>query len=88
MPISLLRCLKMSGRFQILYHLIHPFILVLHFQSIGHNQPVDTKMNRNFLKENWNESHTLKKLRNRRIINPILNSDTIDSNVQTTEKDN
>ncbi|RNA05010.1 hypothetical protein BpHYR1_025792 [Brachionus plicatilis] len=44
-------------------------------------------MNRNFLKENWNESHTLKKLRNRRIINPILNSDTIDSNVQTTEQE-
>ncbi|RMZ99302.1 hypothetical protein BpHYR1_020824 [Brachionus plicatilis] len=47
------------------------------------------KINRNILKENRNESHTLKKLRNRRIINPeILNSDTIDSNVQTTEKDN
>ncbi|RNA15802.1 hypothetical protein BpHYR1_045796 [Brachionus plicatilis] len=45
-------------------------------------------MNRNLLKENRNESHTLKKLRNRRIINPILNSNTIDSNVQTTEKDN
>ncbi|RMZ93043.1 hypothetical protein BpHYR1_012218 [Brachionus plicatilis] len=46
------------------------------------------KMNRNFLKENRNESHTLKKLRNRRILNPILNSDTTDFNVQTTEKDN
>ncbi|RNA03337.1 hypothetical protein BpHYR1_051348 [Brachionus plicatilis] len=29
-------------RFLTLYHLIHRLILVLHFQSIGHNQPIDT----------------------------------------------
>ena len=45
-------------------------------------------MNRNFLKENRNDSPTLKKLRNRKINNPVINSDLVKSNVQAIQKDN